>query len=284
MDKSLKDIEDETTTLKEMQAKVKKEMGSVQDLETASTSQVNREEIDSRSIFVGNISSIRKWNLVFAARPGYGHLGTKCVVKANHFLADISASDLGHYTVKIIPEVRCRKTSKAIIAELVRVHKNTELGMRLPVYDGGRNLYTAAMLPFTYKEFTILLIEDDESIGTTREREFKVVIKFAAHVSMHQLRELLSGKQVDTPQEALIVIDIVLRELAAQSYVSDWEVSVLQLSCAKADSTPSKKPKPKLSPAQALGTPAKKKSLAMMSPSSSINSSGGEDTKGSTKC
>ncbi|MED6132618.1 Protein argonaute PNH1 [Stylosanthes scabra] len=160
-------------------------------------------------------------NLVFAARPGYGQLGTKCVVKANHFLADISASDLSHYTVKIIPEVRCRKTSKAIIAELVRVHKNTELGMRLPVYDGGRNLYTAAMLPFTYKDFTILLTQDDDSNGgATREREFKVVIKFAARVSMHQLRVLLSGKQVDTPQEALTVIDIVLRELAAQSYVS----------------------------------------------------------------
>ncbi|KAL1322003.1 hypothetical protein AAHE18_14G165600 [Arachis hypogaea] len=54
MDKRLKDIEDETAALKEMQAKVKKEMGSVQDLGTASASQVNREEIDSRSVFVGN--------------------------------------------------------------------------------------------------------------------------------------------------------------------------------------------------------------------------------------
>ncbi|GMQ06788.1 hypothetical protein CsSME_00051238 [Camellia sinensis var. sinensis] len=37
---------------------------------------------------------------------------------------------------------------------------------------------------------------------------------------MHQLRGLLSGKQVDTPLEALKIIDIVLRELAAQRYVS----------------------------------------------------------------
>ncbi|XP_072070885.1 uncharacterized protein [Arachis hypogaea] len=58
MDKRLKDIEDETAALKEMQAKVKKEMGSVQDLGTASASQVNREEIDSRSVFVGNVSSL----------------------------------------------------------------------------------------------------------------------------------------------------------------------------------------------------------------------------------
>ncbi|KAL5183602.1 Protein argonaute PNH1 [Glycine soja] len=159
-------------------------------------------------------------SLVFPARPGYGQLGTKCLVKANHFLADISASDLSHYNVKITPEVTSRKTSKAIIAELVRLHRNTDLAMRLPVYDGGRNLYTAGLLSFAYKEFTILLREDDEGTGSTREREFEVVIRFAARVSMNQLRELLSGKQVDTPQEALTVIDTVLRELAAQSYVS----------------------------------------------------------------
>ncbi|GAU15411.1 hypothetical protein TSUD_44480, partial [Trifolium subterraneum] len=49
-----------------------------------------------------------------------------------------------------------------------------------------------------------------------REREFKVAIKFASSVKMQQLRELLSGKKVDTPQEALIVFDIVLKEVAAQ--------------------------------------------------------------------
>lgn len=70
--------------------------------------------------------------------------------------------------VKITPEVTCRKTRKAIIGELVRLHRNTELGMRLPVYDGGRNLYTAGLLPFAYKEFTILLSEDDEGTGSPR--------------------------------------------------------------------------------------------------------------------
>lgn len=52
-----------------------------------------------------------------------------------------------------------------------------------------------------------------------REREFKVAIKFATSVSMHQLRELLSGKQVETPQEVLSVFDIVLKEVAAQRYI-----------------------------------------------------------------
>lgn len=41
-------------------------------------------------------------SLVFHQRPGYGQLGTKCLVKANHFLADISVSDLTHYNVSLI--------------------------------------------------------------------------------------------------------------------------------------------------------------------------------------
>ncbi|XP_045829694.1 protein argonaute PNH1-like [Trifolium pratense] len=167
-------------------------------------------------------SSSSSKSLVFPSRPGYGKLGTKCVVKANHFLADISVSDLSHYQVTITPEVFFRKKRKAIIVELVRLHRNTELGRKLPVYDGGRNLYTAGSLPFTHKEFNIVVVnEDDEGASSsTREREFEVEIKFVAHVSMHQLHELLSGKKVDTPHEALKVISIVLKELASHSYVS----------------------------------------------------------------
>ncbi|XP_004508550.1 protein argonaute PNH1-like [Cicer arietinum] len=169
---------------------------------------------------LGSCSLASGKSLVFSARPGYGQLGKKCVVKANHFLADISVSDLSHYNVDITPEVNSRKTRKAIIAELVRLHQNTELGKKLPVYDGAKSLYTAGLLPFEHKAFNIVLSEDDEGTCSTRKREFEVVIKFAAHVSMHQLHELLSGKQVNTPHEALNVIDIVLKELASQSYVS----------------------------------------------------------------
>ncbi|KAF9663413.1 hypothetical protein SADUNF_Sadunf17G0047200 [Salix dunnii] len=46
MKKRLKEMEDEAAALREMQAKVEKEMGSVQ---------ANREEVDSRSVFVGNV-------------------------------------------------------------------------------------------------------------------------------------------------------------------------------------------------------------------------------------
>ncbi|QCD84119.1 polyadenylate-binding protein 2 [Vigna unguiculata] len=55
MKKRLKEMEDEASALREMQAKVEKEMGSVQAPATAASSQNNKEEVDSRSVFVGNV-------------------------------------------------------------------------------------------------------------------------------------------------------------------------------------------------------------------------------------
>lgn len=53
---------------------------------------------------LGSCSLASGKSLVFSARPGYGQLGKKCVVKANHFLADISVSDLSHYNVSNLVE------------------------------------------------------------------------------------------------------------------------------------------------------------------------------------
>ncbi|KAK8484225.1 hypothetical protein V6N13_076699 [Hibiscus sabdariffa] len=54
MKKRLKEMEDEAAALHEMQAKVEKEMGAVQDPASAAANQASREEADSRSVFVGN--------------------------------------------------------------------------------------------------------------------------------------------------------------------------------------------------------------------------------------
>ncbi|PWA60381.1 Argonaute/Dicer protein, PAZ [Artemisia annua] len=156
----------------------------------------------------------------FHRRPGYGQLGTKCVVKANHFLADLADKELTQYNVKVIPEVNSTKLNKAIMSQLIKVHRNTDLGMKLPVYDGRRALYTAGSLPFISKQFAVTIVDDLEWIGITKQREFTVTIEFVAHASMCQLRELLSGKQVDTPLEALKIVDLVLKELTAQRYIS----------------------------------------------------------------
>ncbi|KAI3814023.1 hypothetical protein L1987_18765 [Smallanthus sonchifolius] len=55
MKKRLKEMEEEAAALREMQAKVEKEMGAVQDPAAAAANQASREEVDTRSIFVGNV-------------------------------------------------------------------------------------------------------------------------------------------------------------------------------------------------------------------------------------
>ncbi|CAN6462956.1 unnamed protein product [Victoria cruziana] len=155
----------------------------------------------------------------FPARPGYGQAGVKCLVKANHFFAELPQKDLNQYDVTITPEVVSRCVNRAIMAELVKLYRESDLGMRLPAYDGRKSLYTAGVLPFTSKEFIVKLVDEEDGVhGPKREREFRVAIKFVARADLHHLGEFLAGRRAEAPQEALQVLDIVLRELSTQRY------------------------------------------------------------------
>ncbi|CAM6082414.1 unnamed protein product [Calypogeia fissa] len=157
--------------------------------------------------------------LRFPLRPGKGHTGTKCMVKANHFFAELPDKDLHQYDVAITPEVTSRGVNRAVMENLVKQYREKELGRRLPAYDGRKSLYTAGPLPFQSKEFQINLLDEDDGSNTPRrERSFKVVIKFAARADLHHLGQFLAGRQADAPQEALQVLDIVLRELPTHRY------------------------------------------------------------------
>jgi eukaryotic translation initiation factor 2C len=49
-----------------------------------------------------------------------------------------------------------------------------------------------------------------------RVKEYRVVIKFVARANLHHLGQFLAGKRADAPQEALQILDIVLRELSTK--------------------------------------------------------------------
>ncbi|KAL0388535.1 UNVERIFIED_CONTAM: protein argonaute 10 [Sesamum radiatum] len=181
-------------------------------------------------------------SLTFPTRPGFGQLGAKCIVKANHFFAELPDKDLNQYDVTITPEVSSRAVNRAIMAELVKMYKESDLGMRLPAYDGRKSLYTAGELPFAWKEFTLsLLMKRTMSmvpsnfppltlpimpfricfcwlLAFMREREYKVVIKFVARANLYHLGQFLAGKRADGPKEALQILDIVLRELSMKRF------------------------------------------------------------------
>ncbi|KAK1374376.1 hypothetical protein POM88_030569 [Heracleum sosnowskyi] len=138
---------------------------------------------------------------------------------ANHFVVELLDKDLHQYDVTISPEVSSRGVNRAVMKQLVKLYRNSHLGNRLPVYDGRKSLYAAGPLPFVNKEFKIVLTdEDDGSGGGRRERDFKVVIKLASRVDMHHLKMFLKGSRDDAPQEALQVLDIVLRELPTSRF------------------------------------------------------------------
>ncbi|CAI9104926.1 OLC1v1003718C1 [Oldenlandia corymbosa var. corymbosa] len=149
-------------------------------------------------------------------RPGYGTLGRKCVVRANHFMVKLLHNDLilHHYDVSMSPEVRSKKVSRDILKQLQQNYRVSHLGNRMLAYDGKKSFYTAGELPFKSKEFIIKLSEPGE-----REREFKVSIQYAAKVDLYHLQRFLSSKQLDVPQETIQALDVVLREKPSTDYV-----------------------------------------------------------------
>lgn len=70
--------------------------------------------------------------------------------------------------VSITPEITSRIVSRAVMEELVKLHKVSYLGGRLPAYDGRKSMYTAGPLPFVSKEFHINLLDEDDGSGLER--------------------------------------------------------------------------------------------------------------------
>nr|WGH50461.1 argonaute 5 [Nicotiana benthamiana] len=150
------------------------------------------------------------------SRPGYGTVGRKCLIRANHFFVHVADRDLHHYDVTISPEVLSKKVCREIMSRLVNDYKQSHLGSWNLAYDGGKSIYTAGPLPFSSKDFVIKL--DGNSGGAKREREFKVSIKFAAKADLHHLKQFLHCRQSDAPQETIQALDVVLRASPSAKY------------------------------------------------------------------
>ncbi|XP_071724545.1 protein argonaute 5-like [Rutidosis leptorrhynchoides] len=159
----------------------------------------------------------------FPARPGYGKLGMKCLVRANHFLVDVADKDLNHYDVSISPDCPSKKVNRDIIKQLVSQYRKSHLGEMMPAYDGRKSLYTPGELPFKSKDFKIKLVENGgESAGSSstsrRDREFTVSIKWVAKLDIYHLKQFLARKQMDAPHEIIQLLDVVLRASPSENY------------------------------------------------------------------
>ncbi|XP_020973401.1 protein argonaute 5 isoform X2 [Arachis ipaensis] len=161
-------------------------------------------------------------------RPGFGTLGKKIQVRANHFLVQVADRDLHHYDVAITPEVTAKSIRRILVNLLVTKYLKTNLGNRIPAFDGNKNLYTAGRLPFESQDFVIKLSDDDRkgssaasasgSASKKREREFKITIRFAAKVELQNLIQFLRCQQRETPQDTIQALDVALRALPSEKY------------------------------------------------------------------
>ncbi|KAL4611585.1 hypothetical protein ACB092_08G135400 [Castanea dentata] len=161
--------------------------------------------------------------LVVPRRPGYGTVGKKIQVRANHFLVEVADRDLHHYDVTITPEITSKRVNRSVMTQLDTMYRESHFGNRRAAYDGRKSLYTAGALPFTSKEFLVKLQNEDHpassSSGSARkERQFKVAIKFVAKVDLQHLKEFLISRQSDVPQETIQALDVVFRAEPSLKY------------------------------------------------------------------
>uniref|UniRef100_A0A0D9VXH8 Uncharacterized protein n=1 Tax=Leersia perrieri TaxID=77586 RepID=A0A0D9VXH8_9ORYZ len=118
--------------------------------------------------------------VTFPARPGFGTVGRRCSIRANHFLVQVVE--------------------------------------KLPVYDGRKSIYTAGPLPFQAKEFVVK--HTNPGKGNARVDEYKVIIKQASKIDLYTLQQFLAGRQRELPQDTIQALDIALRERPTTKYVS----------------------------------------------------------------
>ncbi|PVH31080.1 hypothetical protein PAHAL_9G053200 [Panicum hallii] len=121
--------------------------------------------------------------------------------------------------VAINPEPKSRATNREVLNELIKLHRKSTLGGKLPAYDGRKSLYTAGSLPFDSEEFMVTLV-DPEKEKERVEREYKITIRIAERTDMYHLHQFLRGRQRDMPQETRQVLDVVLRESPSWNYVT----------------------------------------------------------------
>uniref|UniRef100_A0AAR5Q6S7 Germ-line stem cell division protein hiwi/piwi n=1 Tax=Dendroctonus ponderosae TaxID=77166 RepID=A0AAR5Q6S7_DENPD len=149
--------------------------------------------------------------LVSKQRRLPGTQGRVIKVESNHLQLNLGKLETAyHYDVAIKPD-----KPKMFMRPIMEIFRRKLFPNRYPAYDGKKNWYTASPLTNNLNdiiESDITINEDDD-----RAKVFKVEVKFANKVDMRPLRNFLT--QPVTPQEAIQVVDIVLRMAPVQTCI-----------------------------------------------------------------
>ncbi|KAI3845014.1 hypothetical protein MKW92_027683 [Papaver armeniacum] len=181
-------------------------------------------------------------NRIPMSRPGVGRDGNRIPLLANHFRVAVNVPDATfyQYTVSITSEDKRAVESKGIGRKLMDNLCQTycsELGRKHLAYDGEKSLFTVGPLPQNKFEFKVVLEESSvkrngsPGSGSPSEIErkrskrsaayqaaqtFKVEISFATKIPMRSISLALKGSDAEGTGDALRVLDIILRQQAAE--------------------------------------------------------------------
>ncbi|XP_052203898.1 protein argonaute 4-like [Diospyros lotus] len=173
-------------------------------------------------------------------RRGLGSKGQKIMILTNHFKVNVTNVEgyFYHYSVTVSYEDGRPVDGKGVgrkVIDRVKETYDSELSGKDFAYDGEKSLFTVGSLPRNKLEFTVVL-EDlssnrtngNASPGSPNESErkrlrrpyqsktFKVEISYAAKIPMKAIASALRGQESENSQEALRVLDIILRQHAAK--------------------------------------------------------------------
>ncbi|XP_077248856.1 protein argonaute 4A-like [Tasmannia lanceolata] len=177
------------------------------------------------------------------ARPSLGRKGNALPLLTNHFRVTPTKGDsyFFHYNVSLFYEDGKPIDGKGIGRRVIdKVHQtyDTELDRKDFAYDGEKSLFTIGALPQNNFEFTVVLDDISSNRVSTngspggndspgevdrkrlrrpyQSKTFKVEISFAAKIPMQSIANALRGNDTENSQEALRVLDIILRQHAAK--------------------------------------------------------------------
>ncbi|CAK9271093.1 unnamed protein product [Sphagnum jensenii] len=162
-----------------------------------------------------------------ATRGGYGRTGRPIDLLCNHFAVKLTnMADVYHYNVTITPEAS-KKINRDVMNKLRTTYGAAEFKGKHGAYDGHKSLFTSGPLNFSnQQEYPVFLHGSPDKQGIVQketqtvqwDRKFIVHIDFAAKVNMRAFCDAVTeqpGGQVDRAQDALRVLDMVLRESAS---------------------------------------------------------------------
>ncbi|XP_059664101.1 protein argonaute 16-like [Cornus florida] len=173
------------------------------------------------------------------SRRGFGSAGRRISLLTNHFKVSVRRPDeiFYQYSVSISYEdgkvVENKGIGRKIIDKLYQTY-NSELAGKRGAYDGENTLYTVGPLPQNNFEFTVVVEDSFANRGSPshigspsesskrskrsfREKIFKVKINYAAKIPLKSISLALQGRGGEHVEDALRVLDIILRQQAAKS-------------------------------------------------------------------